>query len=496
MAANTIYEWAQSQPEKAALIQNGFAFNYAALARGIEASRQFLQMRSLPVGKTAIVLATSIADSWVIVHALRSLGLTTIGVPNIAAAHDLKIRDVACVVTTQSELTTQQLRESDLKDLSLLVIPNATYASIFNGDVPRPIENAPPLGGHILYTSGTTGTYKKVLMAGACEKARNEARANSQGYGIDAIDHGIGFGIWSGAGFKQPSAIWHAGGTQIIDQRPDAADHFFENRFTKTGALPIFLESVLKRRSERNDHLPPPFDFEFSHSGGFMTKRLADQIIKRITRHMLVVYSATEFIRVPLKSKYQTVDDLHWMKPVPGSVVEIVDENDAPCAAHEEGHVRVLLTDVDATGYLDDPGTTAKFFRHGYFYPGDIGVRREDGAIRILGRSADVLNVRGSKMAVAPLEQKVQDILQVEAVCLFSGLDKAGVEELVVMIEGDKAPSGEEMRRIASGFPQFERLRFEMMKKFPRTEAGMQKIKRTELRKLAFASHTDQGDAQ
>ncbi|MFZ3033118.1 MAG: hypothetical protein WA138_03820, partial [Parvibaculum sp.] len=292
MAANTIYEWAQSQPDKAAVIQNGLVFNYAAFARGIDASRQFLQMQNLPVGKVAIVLAKSIADSWVIVHALRSLGLTTISVPNIATAHDLKINDVACVVTTQSELSTQQLREGDLKGLPLVVIPNATYAGVFSGDIPLPIENAPPLGGHILYTSGTTGTYKKVLMAGACEEARNEARAASQGYGNNAVDHGIGFGIWSGAGFKQPSAIWHVGGTQIFDQRPDVADHFLENRFTKTGALPIFMEQVLRRQDERNDHRPPPFEFEFSHSGGFMTKRLADRVMERLTRQMLVVYSA------------------------------------------------------------------------------------------------------------------------------------------------------------------------------------------------------------
>ena len=130
MAANRIYEWAQSQPDKAAIIQNGIVFNYAALARGIDASRQFLQMQDLPAGKVAIVLARNIADSWVIVHALRSMGLTTIGVPNIATAHDLKIGNVACLVTTQSELSTTQLRESDLKGLPLVIIPNATYAGI------------------------------------------------------------------------------------------------------------------------------------------------------------------------------------------------------------------------------------------------------------------------------------------------------------------------------------------------------------------------------
>ena len=323
-------------------------------------------------------------------------------------------------------------------------------------------------------------------MEGSIEEARNEARALSQGYDMRAIDQGLDFGIWSGAGFKQPSAIWHAGGTQIIDQRPDAIDHFFDHRFTKTGILPIVMDRLINQQTERMDLQPLSFDFELSHSGSFMTKRLADRVIGQLTPDLLVVYSATEFIRVPLKSKYGTLDDLHWLKPVAGSVVEIVDDNDVPCSDGQEGYVRVLLTNVDASGYLDDPEATARFFRHGYFYPGDLGVQRADGAIRILGRSSDVLNVRGSKLAVAPLEQRVQEQLNVDTVCLFSGLDRMGIEELVVVIEGERAPSREDMQKLATIFPQFERLRFEMMSKFPRTEAGMQKIKRSEIRKLVF----------
>ena len=486
MAFDDIYRWARSQPDKAAMIYNGQTLSYASLARAIEASRRFLARLNLPTGKVAIVVLQNIADAWVNVHALRALGLTTICVPNFAIARALQIRNVACVVTTEVEQHSQNIRGSDLHGTPLIVIPSALFANIFAGEIPQPPVDAPPLGGHILYTSGTTGSFKKVLMEGSIEEARNEARALSQGYDMRAIDQGLDFGIWSGAGFKQPSAIWHAGGTQIIDQRPDAIDHFFDHRFTKTGILPIVMDRLINQQTERMDLQPLSFDFELSHSGSFMTKRLADRVIGQLTPDMLVVYSATEFIRVPLKRKYKTLDDLHWLKPVAGSVVEIVDDNDVPCSDGQEGYVRVLLTNVDASGYLDDPEATARFFRHGYFYPGDLGVQRADGAIRILGRSSDVLNVRGSKLAVAPLEQRVQEQLNVDTVCLFSGLDRMGIEELVVVIEGERAPSREDMQKLATIFPQFERLRFEMMSKFPRTEAGMQKIKRSEIRKLVF----------
>ena len=486
MAFDDIYRWATSQPEKAAMIYNGQTFSYATLARGIEATRRFLERLSPPAGKVAVVVLQNIADAWVNAHALRALGLTTICVPNITTARALQIRNVACIVTTEVEQHSHNIQKSDLPGIPLIVMPSTLYANIFAGEIPRPPVDAPSPGGHILYTAGTTGSFKKVLMEGRIEDTRNEARALSQGFDITSIDHGLDFGIWSGAGFKQPSAIWHVGGTEIIDQRPDAIDHFFDHRFTKTGILPIAMDRLIKHQDASIDDHRPSFDFQISHSGGFMTKRLADSVVEKLTSDLQVTYSATEFIRVPLKSRYRTVDDLHWLKSVAGSVAEIVDENDAPCLAGEEGYVRVLLTDVDADGYLDDPEATARFFRHGYFYPGDLGVQRADGAIRILGRSNDVLNVRGSKLAVAPLEQRAQEHLGVETVCLFSGLDKMGVEELVVVIEGDRAPSQDEMQKLAATFPQFERLRFEMMSRFPRTEAGMQKVKRSEIRKLVF----------
>ena len=149
-----------------------------------------------------------------------------------------------------------------------------------------------------------------------------------------------------------------------------------------------------------------------------------------------------------------------------------------------EGELRVRLRDIDATSYLDDEEASRRFFCDGYFYTGDLAVRRADGRIRILGRTADVLNVQGQKIAVAPLEQKIQDFLRVNAVCLFSFLDDNGKEELVVAIEANEAPPQPLLDKISHEYMSFERVRFEVLREFPRTEAGMQKIKRLELRKI------------
>ena len=78
-----------------------------------------------------------------------------------------------------------------------------------------------------------------------------------------------------------------------------------------------------------------------------------------------------------------------------------------------------------------------------------------DGRVRILGRTADVLNMRGLKVAVAPVEMAEQRLLKVDEVCLFSGLDEMGKEELVVAVESDRELPGAELEQLTREFPSF-----------------------------------------
>src|SRR5262249_3725777 len=103
MIVHRIYEWAKSQPDKTAVIWNDVSVSYLPFANAIRATIEFLQQENLPVGRTAIVLAFNHLDAWLIIMALRALGLNTISVNSIATADALKIRDAACVVTTQAE---------------------------------------------------------------------------------------------------------------------------------------------------------------------------------------------------------------------------------------------------------------------------------------------------------------------------------------------------------------------------------------------------------
>jgi acyl-coenzyme A synthetase/AMP-(fatty) acid ligase len=481
MIVNRICEWAKSQPEKTAVIWNGVSVSYLSFANAIRATFEFFQGENLAVGRTAIVLVQNLLDAWLIVMALRALGLNTISVTSIAAANALRIRDVACVVVTQTEAALSPgLVAKAPSDAKIVVVPQLLRADL-------PIDSCfwsnNPFGGHILYTSGTTGSYKKLMMSGEHEDQRNLARAQLWLFDKNTIGHFLDFGLWTGIGFKEPPAIWHVGGCVVFDQSDDKFKNFFLNGTTFAHLNPPMLKDLLQTRGP----LAHPIDgFALAVGGGPLSIDLAQQALQKLTDRITLYYGATELIRSPLWSEFRTKDDLHWLMPTNERLVQVIDENGRECAINEEGELRIELSDIDCTHYVDDEETSARIFRDGFFYPGDMAVRRQDGRIRILGRFADVMILRGQKIAIAPVEQTIQRDLKVDEVCLFSGLNKQGYEEVVVAIQSDREIEQTKLEGVARKFFPSERVRFSINREFPRTETGMRKVKRALLKKLLF----------
>jgi acyl-coenzyme A synthetase/AMP-(fatty) acid ligase len=138
---------------------------------------------------------------------------------------------------------------------------------------------------------------------------------------------------------------------------------------------------------------------------------------------------------------------------------------------------------------MNDADATEKMFRDGCFYPGDMAMQRADGRVRVLGRSADVVNFRGQKYSVAPIEEKIQNLLGVNAVCLFSGINDDGEDEVIITIESEQWPEQSTLNNLGYEFAQFDQVRFAIVYPFPRTKTGTSKVNRVALRKLIYPVH-------
>ena len=52
---------------------------------------------------------------------------------------------------------------------------------------------------------------------------------------------------------------------------------------------------------------------------------------------------------------------------------------------------------------------------------------------------------------------------------MFSGLNAAGQNELVIAIENDSEPAKEKLNSISGEFGEFDKVRFSVLREFPRT---------------------------
>ena len=103
-----------------------------------------------------------------------------------------------------------------------------------------------------------------------------------------------------------------------------------------------------------------------------------------------------------------------------------------------------------------------------------------------MGRIADVLNVLGEKIAVEPIEERIRQSLEVDGVCVFSGVNVAGQNELVIAIESDSEPAKEKLDSISGEFVEFDKVRFSVLRGISPRGSRDKKVRRAALRKQLF----------
>jgi acyl-coenzyme A synthetase/AMP-(fatty) acid ligase len=211
---------------------------------------------------------------------------------------------------------------------------------------------------------------------------------------------------------------------------------------------------------------------------------------ERLTRDVRTGYGSTEAGPCAL-TRVETPQDLVWHQIYPAFQVQVVDDQHQPLPAGRSGAVRVRTSGID--GYLGDEETTRAFFRDGFFYPGDLGVLREDGRLQIQGRVTDVINVMGDKLATTPIETALQEALGAKAVCVFSAPGEGGEEAVHVAVQPG-GPVGPEALKAAllAALPRVRAAHVHAVTDFPRNHMG--KIDRVALKAQLLAPAPPEGE--
>jgi acyl-coenzyme A synthetase/AMP-(fatty) acid ligase len=483
MITERIFHWAKQTPYNTAVIQNGAHLSYRSFARSIAKARGYFISQGFSGPGRAVLAVHSMKDFWILGLALRSLGLTTLAARSVAALNQLSMPGLRLVVTLPTEAWPELEDVCAARGLPLL-------SASLEGEASIPLDAADayhPPGGHIVWTSGTTGADKMLLLRAEYDSIYFPINVKATGMDQKSVLCMFGISGWTTVGYRWPAGPWTVGGATLFRPGSERYPALRHPGLTHAFMNPAMLASVLAAPADgfpRNDAL------QLFVGGGAMTRAQVYQAKARITPHVFNYLAATE-VGVIAVTPLDTPDDHRWHRPVPSRLIEVVDDSGRPAPAGESGLLRVG-TIGGPTSYIDDEAATLTFFKDGFFYPGDLAVMRSDGRIALQGRLTEVINVRGKKISPAPIEDRLAEMFQVNAVCLFSQQNEDGEEELHVVLE---APAHFEPGLVADAlreFRGFNKAIVHFVAEMPRNPTG--KVVRREAQSLARSNpgHTVQ----
>jgi acyl-coenzyme A synthetase/AMP-(fatty) acid ligase len=287
----------------------------------------------------------------------------------------------------------------------------------------------------IVFSSGTTGRPKAIGLGRDMEDAMEAALATwfEGGPALILMDTGTvwGFGeFFLSAKAGQPYLCAGGASPSAVVQLAEAA----EVRTLK--GSPHQLAAVVDEL-ERQSRTLPRIERVFA-AGTTMPVALAERM-RAVTEGCVVLanYGSTEAGQATARP-YESDDPTDAGFVVPGSVIEIVDDADEPVPVGTVGHVRHRAPGM-ATRYLGDPEASARAFRDGWFYPGDLGFFRADGGLTLAGRASEVINAGGVKLDPARLDGVALHYPGVEDACAFGYEASSGLEAIglaVVVADG------------------------------------------------------------
>jgi acyl-CoA synthetase (AMP-forming)/AMP-acid ligase II len=275
-------------------------------------------------------------------------------------------------------------------------------------NVPPP---APAAGGDVhrlMYTSGTTGRPKGVMITHANLAWKNLAHLVE--FGVTSADVGLACGplYHVGALDLTTTTMIAAGATTILHrvfEASDVVDEIERSRVTTVWLAPAMVNAIMGLPDVEQRDLS---SVRLVINGG---EKMPIPLIERLQRTFpsawfADAYGLTETVsgdtfldRESLVSKLGSVG-----RPCLYLELDIWDEHGRSLPAGERGEV-VMRGPKVFKGYWRDPEATDTAFAGGWFHTGDIGVRDDDGYLYIVDRLKDMILSGGENIAGSEVER-------------------------------------------------------------------------------------------
>jgi acyl-CoA synthetase (AMP-forming)/AMP-acid ligase II len=328
--------------------------------------------------------------------------------------------------------------------------PGSTAFAGLAGDIDADVAVDAHAPACILYTSGTTGSPKGVLLSQ--HNLASNTDAIVQYLGLTAADSIVCVLPFY---YSYGNSVLHThvkvGARIVLDDNlvypHKVVDNIARSRVTGFAGVPSTFSLLLGRVTLR--------DFDLSalryltQAGGPMSVATTQKLREALPHASLfVMYGQTE---ASARLTYLPPADLDRKLgsvgvALPGVELEVRSESGARCDSLQTGTVWVRGPNV-MRGYWNNPEATAATLRDGWLNTGDIGHLDADGFLFLAGRRSDMIKTGAHRVHPKDVEEVIEELAEVAEVAVV-GVSDEMLGQAIKAFVVPKAAGGLDVMRV------------------------------------------------
>lgn len=485
--------YAQKLPEKPAVSDKHVQLTYAELLTKVQRETVILQEHGVTCADKIAVLAVSKVDYVISYLAVQYLGAVSVPID--------KSLGVAAVQSICEQTQVKLLigdEKHKLETVPFLSLKELTKQVLAGDDAGKEMAEAAKITdmeqpAEMLFTSGTTGTPKGVVLSYRAIAASMEN--TSRGNGLKREDVMLlPLPLGHSFGMRVLRACIHMGASVVLQNgfvfAKDTQKSIDTFGCTTMACVPASLSVMeLQMKEQLSDVLGKLRYIEFgAGSLSPQKKKELTALLPRTEIHN--TWGSTEtggaiFLNLPKQlDHYQAIG-----KPLESVTVRIYREDGTEVTGYgpDESGKMWLKGDLEMSGYWKRETETAKALVDGWLVTNDLVYRDEDGFIYMLGRADDMINTGGEKVSPVEVENVASGYEQIkECACVGAPDPKGILGEIPVLFVVPKTEAFDEDGLLQYLSERIERFKLPqvciLLEELPRNR--MQKLDRRMLRTI------------
>ena len=245
--------------------------------------------------------------------------------------------------------------------------------------------------------------------------------------------------------------LLHRGGALVLTNPHSLASAVIRHKVTSIVTSPAVLQDLMDKLPVVPGMIgvgPLPHLRVVITGGSHLPAALAQKIRARLCDWIQSAYGTSETGQMAI-GRYDEISNIPFAvgRLHAAAEVEAVDGHGVKLPAGEYGELRMRSPGMTQR-YEGDAEATARHFRDGWFYPGDLGCVTADGMLCISGRVGDFINHGGVKVSPRVIEDVLLSRPDIRQAAAFGVPDNDGMAQIWAAIVPDAPIPTEDLSRL------------------------------------------------